>query len=145
MTTRYDIAIVGSGFAGSLMAMIARRLGHSVVLLEKGKHPRVVIGESSTPLSNLLLESISDRYDLPFLKPLSKWGSWQQTYPDIACGLKRGFSFLHHEFGSLSGPRDNDHHLFVAASPNDFIAATHWYRAEFDELLVQQAQALGVD
>lgn len=145
MTARYDIAIVGSGFAGSLMAMIARKLGHSVVLLEKGKHPRVVIGESSTPLSNLLLESISDHYDLPFLKPLSKWGSWQQTYPDIACGLKRGFSFFHHELDSPSSPSDNDRHLFVAASPRDFIADTHWYRAEFDELLVQQAQALGVD
>jgi FADH2 O2-dependent halogenase len=92
-----------------------------------------------------LLESISERYDLPFLKPLSKWGSWQQTYPDIACGLKRGFSFFHHELDSPCSPSDNDCHLFVAASPNDFIADTHWYRAEFDELLVQQAQSVGVD
>jgi len=127
------------------MAMIAKQLGHSVVLIEKGKHPRVVIGESSTPLSNLLLEGIADRYELPFLKPLTKWGSWQQTYPDIACGLKRGFTFLHHEFNSLSDPSDNERHLFVAASPNDIIADTHWYRADFDELLVQQAQSLGVD
>ena len=71
----YDIAVVGSGFAGSLMAMIARRQGHSVVLLERGKHPRFMIGESSTPLSNLLLEDLATRYDLPDLKPLTKWGS----------------------------------------------------------------------
>jgi FADH2 O2-dependent halogenase len=145
LTTEYDIAVVGSGFAGSLMSMIARRLGHSVVLLEKNKHPRFAIGESSTPLSNLLLESISDRYDLPALEPLCRWGSWQRTYPEIACGLKRGFSFFHYELDSPPRSSNNDGHLFVAASPNDPIADTHWYRAEFDELLVQQAQSVGVD
>jgi len=40
MKAHYDVAIVGSGFAGSLLAMIARRQGRSVVLLEKGRHPR---------------------------------------------------------------------------------------------------------
>ena len=49
MNETYDLAIVGSGFAGSLMAMIARRIGLSVVMVERGKHPRIVIGESSTP------------------------------------------------------------------------------------------------
>ena len=57
MPADFDIAIVGSGFSGSLLAMIARRLGHRVLLLEKGKHPRFAIGESSTPLANLLLET----------------------------------------------------------------------------------------
>ena len=79
MKGHYDIAVVGSGFAGSLIAMIAHRLGHSVVLIEKGTHPRVVIGESSTPLANLLFEELCVRYDLPMLKPLAKWGSWQRT------------------------------------------------------------------
>ena len=49
----YDLAVVGAGFGGSLMAMIAHQLGLSVILLERGKHPRMVIGESTTPLSNL--------------------------------------------------------------------------------------------
>ena len=71
----YDIAIAGSGFAGSLMAMIAARLGYSVVLLERGRHPRVAIGESSTPLANLLLEELCRRYDLPAMAPLAKRGS----------------------------------------------------------------------
>jgi tetracycline 7-halogenase / FADH2 O2-dependent halogenase len=145
LTAEYDIAVVGSGFAGSLMAMIARKLGHSVILLEKGKHPRFAIGESSTPLSNLLLQTISERYDLPLLKPLCKWGTWQRTYPDIACGLKRGFSFFHHDLESPYRALDSYRQLHVAASPNDLIADTHWYRADFDQLLVQQAQSVGVD
>ena len=94
MTHRYDIAVTGSGFAGSLIAMIARRLGYSVLLLEKGKHPRITIGESSTPLANLLLEELADRYDLPAIRPLSKWGSWQHTYPQIALRAQARIHFL---------------------------------------------------
>ncbi len=139
MKAGYDIAVIGSGFAGSLTAMIARRIGLSVVLLEKGKHPRMMIGESSTPLSNLLLEEIAKRYDLPQLQPLTKWGSWQQTYPHIACGLKRGFSFIHHDL------TQRERHMLVAASPHDGIADTHWFRADFDSLLVKQAKELGVE
>jgi FADH2 O2-dependent halogenase len=146
LTEVYDIAVVGSGFAGSLLAMVARRLGRSVILLEKGTHPRVVIGESSTPLSNLLLEDLATRYNLPAIAPLSKWGSWQRTYPEIACGLKRGFTFHHHILGRAAQPdtRRRDQ-LLVAASPHDGIADTHWYRADFDHFLVRQAQDLGVD
>ena len=140
----YDIAIAGSGFAGSLMAMIARRLGHSVILIERGTHPRVVIGESSTPLSNLLLETIADRYDLAAVRPLCKWGLWQQQYPHVACGLKRGFSFVHHTPG-VDEPHTSARQMFVAASPNNTIADTHWYRADVDHLLMQQARALGAE
>jgi tetracycline 7-halogenase / FADH2 O2-dependent halogenase len=142
----WDIAVVGSGFGGSLLAMIARRLGRSVVLVERGTHPRVVIGESSTPLSNLLIEELAARYDLPAVRPLAKWGSWRCEYPDVACGLKRGFTFHHHRLGSLAAedPKRQDQ-LLVAASPRDEIADTHWYRADFDHLLVKEAQKLGAD
>src|SRR5580658_5553688 len=120
LSKRYDIAVVGSGFAGSLLAMIARRLGHSVVLMEKGTHPRVVIGESSTPLSNLLLEDLTTRYGLPALKPRAKWGSWQRAYPHVACGLTRGFTFHHHVLDAPAAPDpDRQDQLLVAASPHD--------------------------
>ncbi len=146
MSRRYDIAIVGSGFAGSLAAMIARRLGLSVILIEKGTHPRVVIGESSTPLSNLLLEEIARRYDLPVLSDFAKWGSWQRTHPEVACGLKRGFTFHHHVLGQPKAPHQNRlDQLLVAASPRDEIADTHWYRADFDQFLLRQAQQMGAD
>jgi tetracycline 7-halogenase / FADH2 O2-dependent halogenase len=142
----FDVAIIGSGFSGSLLAMIARRLGHSVVLIERGSHPRFAIGESSTPLANLLLEEIAVTYDLPRLRPLCEWGSWQRAYPDVACGLKRGFTFYHHEFDHPWARRsDRANELLVAASPHDEVADTHWYRAEFDEFLVREAQTLGVD
>jgi FADH2 O2-dependent halogenase len=124
--------------------MICHRLGRSVILLERGKHPRFTIGESSTPLTNLLLEELALRYDLPAIAPLAKWGTWQASYPDVACGLKRGFSFFHHVLGQPDCD-DRDHQLLVAASPNDRIADTHWYRPEFDHLFVKEAQKLGIE
>lgn len=117
-----------------------------MVLLERGTHPRVVIGESSTPLSNLLLEELAARYDLPGVRPLAKWGSWQSRYPDVACGLKRGFTFHHHVLGSQAAPDpERQDQLLVAASPRDAIGDTHWYRADFDHLLVKVAQSTGVE
>jgi FADH2 O2-dependent halogenase len=144
LSERYDVAVVGSGFAGSLLAMIAQRLGLRTILLERGRHPRVVIGESSTPLSNLLLEELARRYDLPALRPLCKWGTWQQSHPELACGLKRGFSFFHHG-ANATGPIERKDQLLVAASPHDRIADTHWYRADLDAFLVDEAQRLGVE
>lgn len=146
MNREFDLAIVGSGFGGSLLAMVARRLGLTVALLEKGTHPRFVIGESSTPLANLLLEELADTYGLPRLKPLVKWGAWRAAYPDLPVGLKRGFTFFHHRFGeAFRDDASRGRQLLVAASPRDEIADTHWYRPAFDHFLVREAQALGAD
>ncbi len=141
----FQVVVVGSGFGGSLIAMMARRLGFSTALIERGRHPRFAIGESSTPLANLLLEEIAVEYDLPFLRPLCKWGSWQEKNPRLACGLKRGFTFYHHQLGRPFQPDPGRRRqLMVGASPADKIADTHWYRPDFDHYLVRQAQQLGV-
>src|SRR4029450_1829318 len=91
-----DVAVLGSGFAGSLVALALRQRNRRVVLVERGRHPRFAIGESSTPLANLLLEEFADRYDLPRIRAFSKWGTWQRTHPDVGVGLKRGFTFFFH-------------------------------------------------
>jgi tetracycline 7-halogenase / FADH2 O2-dependent halogenase len=146
MRPSFDLAILGSGFAGSLTAMIARQLGLRVLLLERGRHPRFVIGESTSPLTNLLLEEIADDYDLPRLKPLASFGAWKRAYPDLPVGLKRGFTFYSHVAGQRFEPDpDRQRQLLVAASPNDDVADTHWYRPAFDQFLVEEAQGLGAE
>ena len=146
MEHRADIAIVGGGFGGALMAMVARRLGRSVVLLERGNHPRFAIGESSTPLANLFLQQIAEEHDLPQLLPFRRWGEWQREHPEIGCGLKRGFSFFYHTLGqAFSDDERRRNQLLVAASPRDEVADTHWFRSDFDHHLVNEAQRLGVE
>src|ERR1700733_12550883 len=123
-----DVAVVGAGFAGSLTALALRRQGRRVVLVERGRHPRFAIGESSTPQANLLIEELADRYELPRLRVFSKWGTWQRARPDVACGLKRGFTFFFHRPGEAfvdDGRRERQ--LLVAASPHDEVGDTHWY------------------
>ncbi len=139
-----DVAIIGAGFSGALTALALRRLGRSVAIVDRGRHPRFAIGESSTPLAGLLLEQLAADYDLPRIAPLSKWGSWRQAYPDLPVGLKRGFSFFHHTPGRPfeDGP-DHARQLLVAASPHDEVADTHWYRPSLDAFLTAEALASG--
>lgn len=146
MQTDYDLTIIGSGYGGSLLAMVARRIGLSVLLLEKGRHPRFAIGESTSPLANLLLEQLAARYDLPRLLPLAAYGPWQRAYPHVGCGLKRGFTYFHHEQGqAFRAAPDRADQLMVAASPHDEAADTHWLRADVDEFLVGEAVSAGAE
>jgi len=140
------IAVVGSGFAGSLLARVLAVQGHQVVLLERGTHPRFAIGESSTPLANLTLERLARRYGLDDCYDLAAHGRWVERFPEIRRGLKRGFTFYRHHAGrpfAAQGRRTE--RLLVAASPNDHIADNHWLRADVDHHLVRAAIAAGVD
>ena len=146
MSERCDVAVVGSGFAGSVMARVLAILGHEVVLLERGTHPRFAIGESSTPLANLSLERLATRYDLPDCYRLAAHGRWLEHFPELRRGLKRGFTFYRHHAGELpDDARLNAERLLVAASPNDAVSDTHWLRADVDEHFMRAAVADGVD
>src|SRR5438552_4639451 len=91
-----EVAIVGSGFAGSLLGRVLAVLGYDVVLLERGTHPRFAIGESSTPLANLSLERLARTYGLTDCYHLAAHGRWLERYPAVRRGLKRGFTFYRH-------------------------------------------------
>jgi tetracycline 7-halogenase / FADH2 O2-dependent halogenase len=144
MRVEADVAIVGSGFAGALTALALRSRGRRVVIVERGQHPRFAIGESSTPLANLLLEELADRYDLPQIRVFSKWGAWQRSRPDVGGGLKRGFTFFFHQPSEPFGDDPaHESQLMVAASPHDDIGDTHWYRPDFDHNLVREAEGAG--
>lgn len=142
----FDLAIVGSGFGGALTALVARRLGLEVILLERGTHPRFAIGESSTPMSNILIEVLARDFDLPRLAPFSRYGTWKKAHPEIGVGPKRGFSFYGHALDRPFVARaDRSDQLLAEASPHHEVADTHWYRPDFDHFLVREAIAAGVE
>lgn len=143
---RCEVAIVGSGFAGSLLARCLAVLGYDVVLLERGAHPRFAIGESSTPLANLSLERLGLRYGLDDCYQLATHGRWLMHWPELRRGLKRGFTFYRHHPGVPFADRGLDsERLLVAASPDDSLADSHWMRSDVDHHFVRQAVAAGVD
>ena len=146
MTESCEVAIVGSGFAGSLLARVLAVLGYEVVLLERGTHPRFAIGESSTPLANLSLERIGIRYGLADCYNLATHGRWMAHHPELRRGLKRGFTYYRHHPDQPFANRGLDsERLLVAASPHDSLSDTHWLRADVDHHFVREAVAAGVD
>ena len=143
---RCEVVIVGSGFAGSLLARVLTVLGYQVVLLERGVHPRFAIGESSTPLANLSLERLGARYGLADCHHLATHGRWLAHHPELRRGLKRGFTFYRHHPDQPFADRGFDsERLLVAASPDDALSDTHWLRADVDHHFVREAVAAGVD
>jgi tetracycline 7-halogenase / FADH2 O2-dependent halogenase len=138
------IAVVGSGFAGTLAARVLHRLGYRVRLLERGRHPRFALGESSTPIAALALEALAERYGFADLRALAAYGRWRERHPEVRRGLKRGFTFYGHQPGRRFA-EDPASRLLVAASPSDAISDTHWLREDVDHFLVQRAVEEGVE
>lgn len=140
------VAVVGSGFAGSLLARVLAIQGHDVVLLERGTHPRFAIGESSTPLANLTLERLARRYGMDDCYDLAAHGRWVTRFPELRRGLKRGFTFYrHHRSRPFADQGLRSERLLVAASHNDAVADNHWLRADVDHHFVRAAIAAGVE
>ncbi len=134
---KYDLAILGSGLGGSITALIAKQMGMNPVLIEKRSHPRFAIGESSTPQADIALANIAETYNLPRLKPLTRYGLWKETYPELACGPKRGFTYIHHP--------NIEQELLVAASPNGYDCDSQWYRTDLDAFIVEEAKEADID
>lgn len=142
---KFDFLIVGSGFSGSISAMALVKSGYSVCLLEKESHPRFAIGESSTPIADMILRDLGTNYDLPFLNKLSRYGQWQENYPEVVCGLKRGFSYYPHQKGeAFTSDANHSNELLVAASENNENSDTNWLRSDVDHFLVKKAVEIGV-
>ncbi|MGB7347510.1 MAG: tryptophan 7-halogenase [Pirellulaceae bacterium] len=141
--SRYDIAIIGAGFAGSILAQILAKHGRSVALIDAAEHPRFAIGESSTPIADKILKRLGEKHDIETFVQLASYGDWQRNHPDVTCGLKRGFSYFSHQQGKPFRLQTANS-LLVAASASDDVSDTHWYRSEVDEFLFDQAALTGV-
>lgn len=141
---RVDLAIVGGGFAGSILAMVARKIGLSVAVIDRGTHPRNTVGESSTPAGNMILAGLGERYGLPELVSLARYGTWKQAHPELRVGRKSGFSYFAHdpEQSWVARP-GHENELLVAASNDPVNCDTHWFRADIDAYLFARAGHYG--
>jgi len=143
---RFDVAVVGSGFGGSILARGLAAAGRRVLLVERGRHPRFALGESATPLAAIALERLAARPGLGDLAALAAAGRWRRELPKLRHGVKRGFTFYGHRPGELFDPgADNARRLLVAASPDGEVSDSHWVRADLDHHLAGAARAAGVE
>jgi FADH2 O2-dependent halogenase len=122
-THRYDVAILGSGIGGSMLASIFARHGLSTLLLEGATHPRFTIGESLIPETGIRLRILGEKYGVPEIGWIGSFHALRDNVSSNS-GVKRSFSYMYHTAGerhrvehinqlpTLTPPFGPDSHLF---------------------------------
>jgi tetracycline 7-halogenase / FADH2 O2-dependent halogenase len=137
---RYDVAVLGSGIAGTTLAACLARNGLSVLILEAGTHPRFAVGESTIPYTSTLLRVMAERYDVPELRSIA---SFEQVRANVSnnCGVKRNFGFLYHREGEPQNPREaNEFPL-----PKITHTESHLFRQDVDAWMLAVAVKYGAE
>lgn len=135
----FDVAILGSGIGGTMLAAILARQGKRVLILEKGSHPRFAVGEALLPQSTLWMWILAQRFDVPEIQHLTRLDSiYEHVGP--TCGIKRTLSFLYHEDGQRQDPRKSS--LLIAPS-TPLTSESHLFRQDIDLYMLNAAIRYG--
>jgi FADH2 O2-dependent halogenase len=136
----YDVAIIGSGLAGSTLSTILAKHGLSVLMLEAGSHPRFAIGESVVPEFGARARLMAELFEVPELGYLGNF-QFVRHHVSGSSGVKRSFTFMSHR-------KDEEHR---AGETCQFRTMTyplgpdsHLYRPEVDLWLTNLAVRYGV-
>lgn len=138
MTNMFDIAIIGSGIAGSALGSILARQGLRVVIFEAKTHPRFAIGESLILETSEMMRAMAHFYDVPELAYFSSENFF--PYAGYSHGIKRHFGFLHHKPGQ---PQNLAHTLQAIIPKEPHGHELHLYRQDTDYFLMTTAVSYG--
>lgn len=134
----YDVAILGSGIAGSMLGAILARHGAKVLLVDSSAHPRFAIGESTIPYTLVTLRTIAERYDVPEIKTLATFTNTTRVLGP-SFGVKKHFGFLMHQEGKPQDPRQTNQF----GTPGLLHESSHLYRQDTDSYLFHVAVKYG--
>ena len=134
----YDVAIIGSGMAGSSLAAILAKQGLKVLVFEAKTHPRFSIGESMILETSETMRAMAELYDVPELAYFSS----ENYFPLIGTshGVKRHFSYLHHAEGQTP---DASKALQAIIPKEPHGHELHIFRQDSDTFLVNTAISYG--
>ena len=124
----FDVAILGNGLSGSLLATILAKRGVSVVLIDADQHPRFAVGESTIPHTSLVVSLLAEKYGLPELEHLVDTDGLAK-HVCATCGLKRHFGYVYHRPGQTYDPKEGLQFGTAARDEN------HWFRQDTDAYL----------
>jgi FADH2 O2-dependent halogenase len=130
----FDVAIIGSGIAGSTLGAILARHSLRVVIFEAKSHPRFAIGESMILETSETMRALAELYDVPELAYFSSEHYF--TRIGTSHGVKRHFSYLHQTPGK---PHDLSRTLQAVIPRQPHGHELHLYRQDSDYLLMTAA------
>jgi len=136
--TVYDVAILGSGIAGSMLGAALARNGVRVALIDAEQHPKFAIGESTIPYTLVALRTIAERYDVPEIKTLATFTNCTKVIGP-SFGVKKNFGFLLHHPGKKQDPQE----VNMFGTPGLLHEASHLYRQDTDAYLFAAAVKYG--
>ena len=137
-TQKYNVAIIGSGIAGSILGTILARNGFKVLIFEASQHPRFAIGESMILETSETMRAMAEYYDVPELAYFSSENFF--SHVGTSHGVKRHFSYAHH----LPHQRHNPAHTLQAVIPKQPHGhELHLYRQDTDYYLMVVALSYG--
>ncbi len=117
-----DVVVIGGGPGGSTAATMLARMGVQVLLLERERFPRPHVGESLLPASVPILEELGVRDAVESAGFLKKWGATMV-------------------WGSGAEPWSWYFRETSERYPHSYQVS----RPEFDQLLLENSRAHGVD
>ncbi len=136
----FDVIVLGSGLSGSTVGAAIAAAGGRVLLVEKGRHPRFALGESTLPQTSYWMWLIAQRYGLPELAHLAS-ADGIRRHVGRSSGIKRSIGFAYHEPGMPLDVRGHTHQFLAPEVP--FLSESHLWRADVDLYMVRSAQARG--
>jgi FADH2 O2-dependent halogenase len=132
--TDHDVAVLGAGLAGSMIAACLARQGVDVLVVDAGQHPRFAIGESTIPYTSMMMRLVSERYDVPEIKKLT---TFEAVQADVStnCGVKRNFGFVYHDPGRPHDPRQTNEFPIPKITHTE----NHFFRQDVDQWMLTVA------
>jgi tetracycline 7-halogenase / FADH2 O2-dependent halogenase len=128
---KFDVAVLGTGIAGSLLSCVLAKHGVRVLMLDAFSHPRFAVGESMVSESHQYLALIAKRFGLEEASNL--------THPRLlsaqiapTSGVKLNFGFIHNREGEQHRPE----HMMMTPL---LTPETHMYRQDVDAYLFHRA------
>ena len=136
--SHFDVAIIGSGMAGSALGAILARQGQRVAVFEAKTHPRFAIGESLILETSEMMRTLAHFYDVPELAYFSTENFL--PFAGTTHGIKRHFGFLHHQ---ADQPHNPQHTLQAIIPKEPHGHELHLYRQDTDYFLLSTAVSYG--
>ncbi|MEV7414852.1 NAD(P)/FAD-dependent oxidoreductase [Streptomyces sp. NPDC089919] len=136
----YDVAVLGAGMAGSLLAAILARNGVKTVLLDAGAHPRFAVGESTIPSTSVMLRILAARYDVPEIAHISHFASMRNKVSSNN-GQKKNFGFVYHREGARQDPAEINQFVIPVALSTE----SHMFRQDVDTYMFNVAVRYGAE